>query len=90
MSKKLYEIVDLSEEDFYVPVGLFETARDAVNAILNFDDTRRINEDGIYPYEDLVVVERGIGIGGERRQVRHIKRIQYDDDDGVSRWVVKV
>lgn len=95
--ESVYELVDVSDDEVYYPLGLFLSVQDAIDAVeKHFSEKSEPPHEGHYDDGDVISLEvrkRDIGLAAVSFKAEWSRKWQrvWDDDDfsGDGRWVEK-
>jgi hypothetical protein len=84
--KYMYEVADTTDEDTFLPLGVFESLHDAVTAIKEIEAEGKAISDND-SWETISVYRREVGWSGMGIPVYIVEREEYYDEvSGEYRW----
>ncbi len=91
----IYEVVDISSEEIYYPLGVFSTLKEAKNRVINFNKYVAISpftEYGDGDYEKIAIRKRPFGWSEDGTTLMVFRReIFYPEDSEIDPfWVLSV
>ncbi len=84
---KIYQVVDMTDDEMYFSMGFFYTKDDAVKAIKEATDKTRPLSDHADEYEKIEIREQEIGLSDDYKTVYELeRRSEYDEETDEYVW----